>query len=205
MTIARRSARLALVAVATFIPLGAAPAPAPEMTAEQTFAMLLKSARFSVTVEGVRQGKFKGSSTARGGTSDRIEGVAFHYAITSPRDAASGMASGKRLHQPVTFTKGVDASSPQFFQALTSNEPLKTVVFEFYATDGKGLEAPVYTIRLVNATVSGWQQYAGDINGGRVSNSDGSMLEDVTMTFQRIEIESKTGKTMAVDDWYTQS
>lgn len=206
MTIARRSARLALVAVAAFIPLGATGAPAPEMTAEQTFATLLKSARFTVTVEGTKQGVFKGSAGARGLTAGKIEGVAFHYAVKSPRDAASGMASGKRMHSPVVFTKAVDASSPQLFQALTTNESLKSVVFEFYGSEGKGMETTIYTVRLVNAFVSEWKQYAGDtIDGGRVTSTDGSTLEDVSLNFQKIEIEHKAGKTMAVDDWYTQS
>lgn len=177
------------------------------MTAEQTFALLLKSARFTVSIEGTKQGVFKGSAGARGLTAGKIEGVAFHYAVKSPRDAASGMASGKRMHSPVVFTKTVDASSPQLFQALATNEVLKSVVFEFHAAEGRGPEAaPIYTVRLVNATVSEWKQYAGDAReGGRVTSTDGSTLEDVSLHFQKIEIEHKAGKTMAVDDWYTQS
>ena len=203
MTIARRSARFALVAAAALIPVGATRAPAPAMTAEQTFAMLLKSARFTVTIEGSKQGVFKGSAGARGLTAGKIEGVAFHYAVKSPRDAASGMASGKRMHSPVVFTKAVDASSPQLFQALTTNESLKSVVFEFYGAEGKGMEATIYTVKLVNATVSEWKQYAGDASdGGRVTSTDGSTLEDVSLHFQKIEIEHKAGKTMAIDDWY---
>ena len=33
--------------------------------------------------------------------------------VQSPRDAASGQASGKRQHQPVTIKKEVDAASPK--------------------------------------------------------------------------------------------
>ena len=33
--------------------------------------------------------------------------------VQSPRDAASGQASGKRQHQPVTIRKEVDAASPK--------------------------------------------------------------------------------------------
>ncbi len=35
------------------------------------------------------------------------------YSIKSPRDAASGQASGKRTHKPVTFVKEWGATTPQ--------------------------------------------------------------------------------------------
>lgn len=205
MTIARRSARLALVAAAAFMPIGATRAPSPELTAERTFAMLMKSARFTVTLEGTKQGAFKGSAGTRGVAAGRIEGIAFHYRLTTPRDAATGQASGKRVHSPVVFTKAVDGASPQLFQALATNETLKSAVFEFYGPDVRSTE-PVYTVRLINASVTAFNQYAGDdATAGRVTVSDGSMLEDVSLVFQRIELESRTGKTMAVDDWHQAS
>ena len=33
--------------------------------------------------------------------------------VTSPRDSSTGMATGKRQHQPITMTKEVGATSPQ--------------------------------------------------------------------------------------------
>lgn len=33
--------------------------------------------------------------------------------VTSPRDSSTGMATGKRQHQPITITKEVGATSPQ--------------------------------------------------------------------------------------------
>ena len=39
---------------------------------------------------------------------------AIHYNVKSPRDSASGMASGKRTHGPVTFVKEWGPSTPQF-------------------------------------------------------------------------------------------
>jgi type VI secretion system secreted protein Hcp len=81
------------------------------------------AAGFSMTIEGTRQGVFPG---AKGGA---IAGLRFSYAAMSPRDAASGQASGKRQHSPIVVTKMVGAASPQIFQALTTNEVLKSVVF----------------------------------------------------------------------------
>lgn len=36
-----------------------------------------------------------------------------HYSVTSPRDPASGQASGKRMHKPVTIVKEWGAATPQ--------------------------------------------------------------------------------------------
>ena len=38
--------------------------------------------------------------------------------ISVPRDAQSGMATGKRMHKPFTITKEVDRSSPMLKQAM---------------------------------------------------------------------------------------
>ncbi len=45
--------------------------------------------------------------------------------ISVPRDAASGMATGKRQHKPVTITKRIDKASPLFASSGNSeNNPL---------------------------------------------------------------------------------
>lgn len=41
---------------------------------------------------------------------------AAHYNVKSPRDSASGMASGKRMHKPITVTKEWDAATPQLMK-----------------------------------------------------------------------------------------
>ena len=161
----------------------------------------LADAGISVSVKGAKQGQFKGEG-GREKSGDRIEAVGFAYEVTSPRDAASGMASGKRQHKPLQIIKAIGASSPQFFQALTTNEQLQNVTLEFTKMNQNGEEYVYYTIKLTNATVSSIRQHtpenapAGkDVAGAAVP------VEEISFTFQRIEIESKDGKTMAVDDW----
>lgn len=82
---------------------------------------------FYVTVEGTKQGKFK-NETPREKHQGKVPGIFFRYNVKSPRDAASGMTSGKRTHQAVTFVKQWGAATPQFFQALCTNETLKSVL-----------------------------------------------------------------------------
>lgn len=153
---------------------------------------------FYVTVEGAKQGKFAGETT-REAHQGKLAGIAFHYGVESPRDAASGMASGRRTHHPVVLTKEWGASTPQFVTALCTNEALKSVLFEFVNINPNGEEYVFHTVKLTNANVSGIEQYVeedslpGDPHEPRA-------LERISLVFQHIEIENKDGKTMAVDD-----
>src|SRR4051794_32641328 len=59
--------------------------------------------RVYVKVTGQRQGEIAGDATARG--HERwLAGTAFEYELTVPREAATGLATGRRRHSPVTVT-----------------------------------------------------------------------------------------------------
>lgn len=153
---------------------------------------------FCVTIEGIKQGKLKSEMT-RTVCGDRIPGVRFSYQVNSPRDVATGMASGKRQHNPVVISTEWGPATPQIFQALTTNEVLKSVLIEFVRTGPTGIAEVYQTIRLTNATVSSVRMHVNDPQpGGAVDNRP---LAEVAFTFQRIEMENRPGKTMAVDEW----
>lgn len=162
---------------------------------------------FYVTIEGTKQGKFKGDNKNRA-SKDKITGLAFGYEVDSPRDPATGHATGRRTHKPVWFVKEWDAASPQIFQALVTNEVLKSVLFEFYQKTPKGTDEIYFTIQLTNATFSTMRLLKGNDGAGSTClvpdatlAGNSKELDVVMLTFQHIEIESKTGKTMAEDDW----
>jgi type VI secretion system secreted protein Hcp len=142
-------------------------------------------AAFSMTIEGQQQGVFPG-----GGKGGVIGGLRFSYGVKSPRDAASGLPTGKRQHSPVVVTKAVGIASPQLLSAVTKNENLKSVVISVPGGEGLG-----YTIKLVNANVSEIKQYTEVINGRA------TVLEDVSFTFQKIEVQDPGTGTTAMDDW----
>ena len=154
---------------------------------------------FYVRVEGTKQGPFKGE-TPREKHQGAIPGISFHYNVRSPRDAANGQASGKRQHHPVAMVKAWGPSTPQFFQALCTNETLKSVLFEFVKTDPNGEEYVYHSVKLVNAAVVEIEQYL-DGETKQDQSHDVHGLERIHFAFQRIEMENKDGKTMAVDDW----
>ena len=67
----------------------------------------------------------------------KISAAAFHYNVKSPRDSASGMASGKRTHHPVTFVKEWGASTPQLMKMRPSYD-VKANVKARTMADGGG-------------------------------------------------------------------
>ena len=154
---------------------------------------------FYITIEGQKQGKFKGDEE-RKGQANKISGIRYLSEIVSPRDSATGQASGKRMHKPVMFTKEWGASSPQLFQACTTNEILKSVLFEFLDTDASGQERVHFTVKLTNASIARIKSYV-DLTDTTGDAYDAHELEDVELVFQKIELDDLVGKTTAVDDW----
>ena len=55
----------------------------------------------------------------------KVAGISFHYDVKSPRDAASGQASGKRTHKPVTIVKEWGAATPQLAKLRPSYDVKK--------------------------------------------------------------------------------
>jgi type VI secretion system secreted protein Hcp len=53
---------------------------------------------------GKTQGEIKGSNTQKG-REDQIMVIGYNHEVVSPRDAASGLPTGKRQHKPLTVTK----------------------------------------------------------------------------------------------------
>ena len=60
-----------------------------------------------LTLTGETQGKVVGSCT-QAGREEAMEIYGFNHEVLSPRDAASGLPTGKRQHKPVVITKAVD-------------------------------------------------------------------------------------------------
>jgi hypothetical protein len=90
--------------------------------------------------------------------------------VTAPRDIATGMASGKRMHKPFTITKEIDKASPMLAQACASSEHLAEVDVQL-SSGGK------YT--LTDVMVSSVQKSSG---GDRP-------METISFTYQKIEMK----------------
>ena len=161
----------------------------PPPPAKQPTKSYIVSAIF-VVIEGTKQGKFKGE--AREPHAHQLAALEFEYEVKSPRDIASGQASGKRQHRPIVITKEWGPATPQLFQACVTNEVLKSVVLDCYGSSEEQTDELVHTVKLTNATVS------------RVDHrydSQRGHFEKVELTFQKIELSSTISKLTATDDW----
>ena len=154
-------------------------------------------------VKGQHQGVIKGSVTQKG-REDSIAVFACHHEIISPRDAASGLPSGKRQHKPFTITKGPDKATPLLYKALCTNEILTEVIVKFWRLKpkggpGAGTEVQYYTVALTNASIASITATMPNTNDTTQQKVD--MSEEVGFTYQKIEWTWNDGGITAGDDW----
>lgn len=129
-----------------------------------------------MSVKGVKQGQFKDQ-----GGSEKIE------LVSVVRDPASGMATGKRMHSTITITKKIDAASPMFARASSTNETLGNVTITFEG--GSGGAKTAQRIELTNAVIVSMRKAGGN--------------EIITLDYQAIEVTWTNGGKTATDDWET--
>ena len=144
-------------------------------------------------VTGQKQGVIQGDTTLKGLT-DYLEVLTISTGVTSPRDPATGLPTGKRLHQPLTILKDVDKASPKLFLAAVTNENLTSVDCVFYRNQRNGTMQKYFRVTLTNASVA-----EDDINGNGQIN-DG-VRESVQFTYQKITLEDLISGVIAEDDW----
>lgn len=122
---------------------------------------------------------------------EKIAVLSVSHEIVSPRDAASGLPTGKRMHKPFVITKQWDASTPVLLQACSSNEILPKVELNLAAA---GSAVANMRMTLLDASCSDISESSG---------GNGQELETIAFTFRRIEVEHIVSKKMYVDDWTT--
>jgi type VI secretion system secreted protein Hcp len=170
-------------------------------------------------IKGKQQGQFKGDVTKddKGIEKDSVGVYSVDYGIDTPRDAASGLPSGKRQHHPVTIVKRVGPSTINLLTAVSNNETISTATLSFFKPDGSGKLAKFLTIELTNATISSYnltsseetesaggatERAGGQIAGAGISSlTTEARLERVSFVFQKIEVTWTDGGLTYSDDW----
>ena len=154
-------------------------------------------------LKGQKQGAINGSVTQKG-RENSILVHAVSHSVVSPRDPASGLPTGKRMHKPFLITKDVDKSSPLLWTALASNENLTAWTLNFWAaapaaTAGAGIEKQYYSITLVNANIASIDERMYD--NGDPSLAGLPFREEVAFTYQKITWTWTDGSITASDTW----
>jgi type VI secretion system secreted protein Hcp len=149
-------------------------------------------------VVGAKQGEIKGSVTQKG-REGRIAVIAVSHEIVTPRDMASGQATGKRQHQPVVITKELDRATVPLRQMLVGNEPVKECELQFWRPSPTGGETQYFTIRLTNAAIVSIDMEMANNKHADLAGLE--TFEQVAFTYGRIEWMWTDGSLGAVDDW----
>lgn len=152
----------------------------------------------SLKLKGATQGDIKGGVIQKG-REDSLRVLTVSHSVQSPRDPASGLATGKRQHKPLVLTVELDRAAPLLYRALTSNEKLSEVMIRFWSPSanakvGVGVESNSHSLRLVNAGLAEIKLIKSD------DPKQPDTLE-LSFTYQKIEWIWVDGNITAGDDW----
>jgi type VI secretion system secreted protein Hcp len=150
--------------------------------------------------KGQKTGDIKGAVTQKG-REDSVMVIAFSHEIVSPRDAASGLPTGKRMHKPIVITKETDKSTPLFYNVLVTNENLTNVKIKFWRPSATGAEVQFYTIELTNANIASMATKM--LNNKHPDLMKYAEYDEIAFTYQKITWTITDGGITAMDDWET--
>ncbi len=151
-------------------------------------------------VEGAAKA-IKGESGNAGHT-DQTELLSFNFEVASPRDASSGLGTGKRAYKPVTVYKQSGLYSPLFFDALVTNAIIPKIIIEVYRADAvyKGIETKGTIITLENVSVSSYRILNG-LSGEYSKAKPDATYDELKFVFQKITIEDASSRLLSTDNW----
>lgn len=139
------------------------------------------------------------------GKDGTIELVAVEHAVISPRDSASGMATGKRQHLPIAVTKVPDQNSPFFYESLARNREIPELDLLFFGSDDRGgllagRETNLYTISMTKAFVSRID-FTGREDREAKADMRFPLTERIAFVYDSIRWEWLPSKTAAEDNF----
>ncbi|HQX82926.1 MAG TPA: type VI secretion system tube protein TssD [Vicinamibacterales bacterium] len=154
-------------------------------------------------LKGQQTGDIKGGVIKKG-REGRIAVIAVSHEIVSPRDVATGQATGKRQHKPFVITKEIDQSSPRLYGALANNEVMTEWELQFWAPQNIGVgpsgEAVLrYTVTLTSASIASIAFRMANNKDSELANR--AEYEEIAFTYQAIEWNWKLGNVAMTDNW----
>jgi type VI secretion system secreted protein Hcp len=157
----------------------------------------VRGASITMNVKGQKQGDIDGGApkTVKG-AEKAFQLIYFQQAIISPRDPASGLPTGQRLHMGLEVVGKNSKGVPGLWQALTTNELLNPVKISFWSQHGQGAgvtQKVYYTIELENANIATMDHMT--------SEEDGTLFFRARLTYDKIVWTHLEGNLTAADHW----
>lgn len=151
-----------------------------------------------MTMTGQSQGRIDGEVTQRG-REDQHRLLAYSHEIVSPRDPASGQATGKRQHQPFRIVKLINQGSPKLLTAMRNNEALTEVVVDIWSPSQTGAEIKLLTYTLKNARIVSLRPWMP--NKSDTSAQPYPPAEEIAFVYESIRLTFHNGGIESTDDW----
>ncbi|MBO9688270.1 Hcp family type VI secretion system effector [Roseateles chitosanitabidus] len=142
-----------------------------------------------------RAGKVKGESTSAGHANDIVV-IGFSWGVGAAGDAVAGQQTGRRSYRQLTISKHLDSASTALMSAVATNDEVKSA--KLYLRKAGGSQEDYFCLTLEKARVASY-----DIE----ADADGSPVERIAMSFQKVAVEYRTqsakgamGGTTTFDD-----
>lgn len=134
------------------------------------------------------------------GRQDTIECFFFDQSVTTARDTASGMTTGRRQYNPIIIRKQIDKCSPLLVKALVENQVIEGS-FKFYRPNPTGDDSTeqFYTIEIKNGRISSMRNYVPDTLTPDTASLPA--LEEVSFVFHTISWTYTNGGVTHEDTW----
>lgn len=134
------------------------------------------------------------------GRKDSIECVHLQFSVKTAREAGSGMATGRRQYEPLTFRKRIDKSTPLLAKALVENERIDAV-FKFFRPSpvGDGTTQRFFELELESGRLASQSLVVPDTIVPATSTEP--PLEEISIVFQAITWTYLDGGICHRDSW----
>jgi type VI secretion system secreted protein Hcp len=134
------------------------------------------------------------------GRENSIECLSYFQSVRTAREAGSGMATGRRTHEPLRIVKRIDKSSPLLCKALRANEVIEGT-FKFFRPnpDGDGTTQHYFTVAIKAGRVASYTQSSPLAFDPASANQPAS--EEVTFVFGEITWTFEIGGVTDTDSW----
>jgi type VI secretion system secreted protein Hcp len=134
------------------------------------------------------------------GRKDSIECVFYEQAVSTAREAGSGMATGRRRYEPIRIHKRIDKSTPLIYKAMAENQKVDGV-FKFFRPNptGDGTTEQFYSVEIKDGRISSVKNWVPDC----IDPVSSSMppMEEVQFVFHTIIWTYTNGGITHQDSW----
>ncbi|MGY5366811.1 Hcp family type VI secretion system effector [Enterobacter oligotrophicus] len=124
-----------------------------------------------------------------------IELKSVAHNIWLPSDNNTGKLTGTRMHQPMTFTKEFDNTTPVLYRAICEGRVLKSALIKMYRILDQGVEHEYFNIKMENVKLTSITPVLHQ------TGNTGTHFEEIELRYETIEWKHCDGNIIYKDTW----